>query len=776
MNGASLVTLRYVFLSILGFTSALFAHAQQPFIEHTKTWHEPRAAYLDSIYDVFNHPKSDRQKLEVALQLYRELNFSAEKAGKLALKMDVSVEEVERWQRLFKDHVVTELSKDRNKDLREEYELLSLRSLDQVNRVKQMIDPYVEGYATKDSTFRAIWLMRKQFYLRKERPNQSRSGLLHQALNHAPKTEENLALVSNICRALADPFYHQRQLDSAQYYYEIAAKLYDRNKSKVVQYIPAYGIHERTEVMGNILMNLGLVHERKGNLIGATTYYEEANLLYANKNKEGTQWSNMRLMNAFFDMGDHRSGTAWIRKIANESMSDLKGIPRYTPRFIVSVLAELDLDEIKDNGELLDSILTAEIDYLYKEEPLGSVEEKKLDEERYVYYRARICQYRLLLGTMGFGSETAPLGLDELNYWVSHYLQKSKEDSRKFFNTRSMESLILTWKTVQTSEDSAQVYFNRLLHLFQGQELNSEASYAVKQASWLLHQYGKYQEELVLLNILLGEAAKTSHKVEHKKLYRQLAAVHEKLGQYEQAIAFRNQYEDLATEIQNINQYASLAALDKKLEVAKSKRDQAILQMEFNALKGRRTRLLLVVVALSIILALGAGFVWANRKRVMARKKQLEAEKELLSADLKHEAEKVRLASIEILKGNQSFSQLITDVENLKTELSPDNRKKVLGLLINYKSKSQDDIWQQFNLQFQSHYQRFYQNLSAQFPALTESEQRLCAMHLSGLNNNEINAITGQKLSSIHTMKSKVRKKMGVENDQELSASLQGMV
>ncbi|MFY0673376.1 MAG: hypothetical protein JXQ87_08220 [Bacteroidia bacterium] len=48
-------------------------------------------------------------------------------------------------------------------------------------------------------------------------------------------------------------------------------------------------------------------------------------------------------------------------------------------------------------------------------------------------------------------------------------------------------------------------------------------------------------------------------------------------------------------------------------------------------------------------------------------------------------------------------------------------------------------------------------------------------MLISGLSNNEINAITGQKLTSIYTIKSKVRKKLGVENDEMLGEMLQNL-
>lgn len=762
----------FILLILLVFGFSVFA--QQAYIEHTKSWHQPRANYLDSVYKVFNNPKRGDQKFEAAMQLYREFNFHEKSIEKRAKKLNVSKQEIETWKTTFKGYITQQFAKGNHLNRQLEFEMLGINSLDEVNRVGQLLKPISETQNAEDSVFRAIWLLRKRFFLGKEKPEHSQEGLVHSALAFAPKRPDNLALISNLCKRLGDAFYHGFQLDSAQHYYNIAAELYFLNKDKSVEYRPGYGIHPRTETMGNVLMNLGLVHERKGNLVKATFYFNEANGIYNLTNKEGVQWSNMRLMNAFLDVGDELNAKKQLHEIAYGSLKNLKGIKRYTPRFICSVIAELDLNEMANYGAFVDSLLTAEIHYLYDDQPIGTIDDKRLNDELYQSFRARICFYKLLLQKLGFDAEVQGFDLKELQYWVRHHKALSPENP-KFSKQPIMQSMLLAWQTAKAPRDSADVYFEKLLNLFKAVEIGNETAYALKQASWVLNLHGKHQEELELLNLLLPYLERTKHRVALRKLYREIASAYEEVGNFYLSVQFRNKHEKLAAEINSINQYEALATLDRKLQVAKAQQAKTQLELENETLKGRRNQLYIALAGLALALILLAGLVGMNRKRVLARKKQLEAEKELMGIELKNETEKVRLASMEVWKGNQSFNQLITDVENLKGELSPQNRKKVLGLLIDYKAKAQDDSSQQFHLQFQSQFPHFYEKLSGQFPDLTENEQRLCAMHFSKLSNKEINAITSQKLSSIHTMKSKVRKKMGVENDEDLLALLEGM-
>lgn len=766
---------RRIFISTLLLLLSSGTWAQQSYIEHTKTWSPQRGAYLDSVYKVFQSPRSEDEKFQAALQLYGAFNFPQKQMQRMVAKENFSEEELLAWKAQFKDIVLEQFEKGKYTDRLLEFEILNMTSLADVERVEALLKPTSAVYTERDSVFRAIWLVKKKRFLRLEKSIQSQPELTRHALSLAPKTEENLALVSNLCKSLGDGFYHNYQLDSAQHYYHMAAELYGRNKAIRADYRPAHGIFPRTEMMGNVLMNLGLVHERKGNLVKATFYYEEANAVFGLQNKEGVQWSNLRLMNAYFDSGDKRSGQQMLKRITDESLENLKGIRRYTPRFICNVLAEFELDEMRENGAFLDSMLTAEIKYLYGDEPIGEIEEKKLNDEAYLSFRARICFYEMMLSNMGFSAPIDGFNFAELQHWVGHHTSVSKQKS-KFSQGTLMQSMLLVWKTVNTSRDSSEIYFSKLNRLFQSGDLTNEKAYALKQAGWVLALHGMYARQAELIHTLLPHIEETQHKVALKLLYHELATAYEKEGNFHQAIGFRNKHDALEAEINSINQHETLAALDKTLEVTRSQHDKALLELENETLRSKKNQLYIGTAGLTLVLLMAIGWLNTNRKRVTARKQQLEAEKEVLGTALEDESEKTRVASLEIWKGNQSLNQLIGDLEKLKDELNPQSRKKVLGLLLEYKGKAQEDSLQQFNLQFQKQHPNFYQNLQVKFPDLTGSEQRLCAMHFSQLTNKGINAITGQKLSSIHTMKSKIRKKVGVENDEGLLASLEEVV
>jgi DNA-binding CsgD family transcriptional regulator len=62
--------------------------------------------------------------------------------------------------------------------------------------------------------------------------------------------------------------------------------------------------------------------------------------------------------------------------------------------------------------------------------------------------------------------------------------------------------------------------------------------------------------------------------------------------------------------------------------------------------------------------------------------------------------------------------------------------------------------------------------LGRQFPNLTAQDLRLCAFLRLNMTNKEIAAITYQSLESLKTARYRLRKKLGLERDENLVAFL----
>lgn len=86
----------------------------------------------------------------------------------------------------------------------------------------------------------------------------------------------------------------------------------------------------------------------------------------------------------------------------------------------------------------------------------------------------------------------------------------------------------------------------------------------------------------------------------------------------------------------------------------------------------------------------------------------------------------------------------------------------------------QEDSWFRFNLSFDRVHPDFNKNLADQFPELTGTDLKLCAFVRLGMSNKDIAALLNQNPDSIKVSRSRLRKKLGIEQSQNLENFLAG--
>ena len=76
--------------------------------------------------------------------------------------------------------------------------------------------------------------------------------------------------------------------------------------------------------------------------------------------------------------------------------------------------------------------------------------------------------------------------------------------------------------------------------------------------------------------------------------------------------------------------------------------------------------------------------------------------------------------------------------------------------------------WEEFEVRFQEVYTGYYTKLNTKFPDLTPNELRLCAFFRLNMTTKEIAAITYQSTNSIVVARYRLRKKLGLEKEENL--------
>ncbi len=186
-----------------------------------------------------------------------------------------------------------------------------------------------------------------------------------------------------------------------------------------------------------------------------------------------------------------------------------------------------------------------------------------------------------------------------------------------------------------------------------------------------------------------------------------------------------------------------------------------------------------------LMFAIALNFSYYN-ERIVRIKKQLDLEK-LKTEKLEKEQEVDKLNK-EIDKKNRDLTYkaiVISQKESLEknilkqlTAITPKEKiekDKLNGLISNLKSNINNTHWNEFENHFTSVHPLFYKSLYEKYPKLTANEYKICAFLKMNLSSKEIALITGKSQQSVDVARSRLRKKMGLENHENINTIIAGI-
>lgn len=155
------------------------------------------------------------------------------------------------------------------------------------------------------------------------------------------------------------------------------------------------------------------------------------------------------------------------------------------------------------------------------------------------------------------------------------------------------------------------------------------------------------------------------------------------------------------------------------------------------------------------------------------RRKILKLEQERLQEDYNHLKEKLREKTIELAnkaKENEDKNRLI---EKLKGKLKtfqkeadvPKTKLKEIQKMLDSYSTNEDNT---FEIQMDQLHQDFYKRLMENFSQLSSNDLRLCAYLKLGFNSKEIAEFMNIQPSSVYINRSRLRKKLDLDTEQDL--------
>lgn len=217
------------------------------------------------------------------------------------------------------------------------------------------------------------------------------------------------------------------------------------------------------------------------------------------------------------------------------------------------------------------------------------------------------------------------------------------------------------------------------------------------------------------------------------------------------------------------NSNLQLFQIKNKYQETVKQKDEQIKQqnivIERNKLIQSRLKIVIgFIIFTTISFSLLLRFKYKLHKLKM-EKNQLELKsefvKEKTEAIMEAKSRELTTSTLQIIE-KEHFVEELMDL--LKKE-SP-SIHKLMKLKINKGSK---DMWEQFNKRFTEVNSNFYDNLRKKHPNLTPTEQKQCALIKLNFNSKEMASLLNISLNSIQVSRHRIRKKLGLSRNDNLS-------
>ena len=152
---------------------------------------------------------------------------------------------------------------------------------------------------------------------------------------------------------------------------------------------------------------------------------------------------------------------------------------------------------------------------------------------------------------------------------------------------------------------------------------------------------------------------------------------------------------------------------------------------------------------------------------------------EQLVIDLKHKSSQLADSTMNLVRKNDMLQELDLQMQELSSNIGKDTPKSSLNKIIKDIRRSiqlnikEDENWEKFEENFNLVYDNFMIKLSQQFPDLKPNDKKLCAYLRMGLSSKEMASLLNTTLRSIETARYRLRKKLNLNQGQNLTSFIQ---
>jgi len=404
------------------------------------------------------------------------------------------------------------------------------------------------------------------------------------------------------------------------------------------------------------------------------------------------------------------------------------------------------------------------------------------------FYLKAIAIYKKLGLNKFYGgglSNIATIYMEKKEYELARkYLKDAEAISLGLKNYYSLEKVELNLGLIAEEQgDLKQALDHFLKGLQYAEKLDTLNEFRARSVAYMHEKLGgiylkrrNYQKAIGSYQIALtyGEKNKSNDLLSHS--YYDLFSIYTELNQIDSANYYLHLYLPVNDSLvaEKYNKQIDALNYEYNINLEKEKHNQEKLLI-INDQREEKFKLLLTISLLVLLTGTILFFLYSQKNKLIRselKSRNLQLEKKNLNLDLERRSKELSTTLLNLIERNQFIVEISENLENIDSIQNLKDRSKIQSILKDIDRNTSKKLWKEFELSYVGVHSEFFERLNSHCPNLTSNDRRLCALIKLNMSTKDISSITYQSTQTIKVARYRLRKKLGVEKNENLTTFL----
>lgn len=338
--------------------------------------------------------------------------------------------------------------------------------------------------------------------------------------------------------------------------------------------------------------------------------------------------------------------------------------------------------------------------------------------------------------------------------------------------------------------DSAYYHFEKAKDLYEDTQDNYGKIVVVNNMGDIFRKTNRFPESIKLTTDALRLAERLGDVYQMAATTKDLSRTYALVREMDSAYIYAERSRKLVLELYSVDGARHTAFFQALYDM-----NQKAEEIEKLQVTKKINSMMLLGTILVLILLIILSYTLYSRQKIkiknqISESRKQEAERELTEIALKNQLledkqlkqeltlkeQELTSHTLNLIRNNQFLEQLRDELKEMVKDERRDQKKQMQKMVVQINDNITQGVhWKEFMGTFERVHHSFFEKLIQRFPELTSSDMRLIALLKINLNNTDIAILLGISQDSLRVARHRLRKKMGLEQGEDLAGYLLGV-